>query len=145
MTHPALTLWQQSSQKHLPPRNCVRVLTQRSRCGSDVPRSTVLQVTCVRVCHDCPLKTSKEAFQKTAVWTNRAHQESSLTKKENLRRINAIEKIPKSVRHKIHTVRRDAVTETHNNQLTRQRKLRYLRSRSEVVSSTHDQDKVTDV
>jgi hypothetical protein len=45
----------------------------------------------------------------------------------------------------IHTVRCDAVTETHNNRLTRQRKFRYLRSRSEVVSATHDQDTVTDV
>ena len=81
LTHPALTPWQRSSQNDLPPRNCVQVRTQRLRCGSDVLRSTALQVTCVRVCRDCPLRTSKEAFQKTAAWTNRAHQESSLTKK----------------------------------------------------------------
>ena len=64
LTHPALTLWQRSSQKHLSPRNCVRVCIKSLCCGSNIPRSTVLKVTCVRVCRYCPLKTSKEVFQR---------------------------------------------------------------------------------
>ena len=63
------------------------------------------------------------------LWTQRARQESSQIKKPTAhqRHRNNSE----SVRDKIHTVRCDAVTEKHNNQLTRQRKLRDPRSTSE--------------
>jgi hypothetical protein len=95
-THPALTLWKRRSQNHRP----------SSDLCAGMPRLSS--------------KDEKRSLSETAAWKNRAHQESSQIK--NLRRINAIEKILESVRDQIHTVRCDAVTETHNNQLTRQRK-----------------------